>query len=105
MLLAELMRIKAEGDYAAIKALVDRYGVRFDPKLRDQVVTRYAKLDLPTYWAGINPQLMAEFDADGAVTKVTMSYPRDYMRQQLAYAFENRHARPRPRPRPARVLQ
>ena len=45
MLLSELMRIKAEGDYAAIKALVDKYGVHFDPKLRDQVVARYAKLE------------------------------------------------------------
>jgi dipeptidyl-peptidase-3 len=105
MLLAELMRIKAEGDYAAIKALVDRYGVRFDPQLRDQVVTRYAKLNLPTYWAGINPQLIAEFAPDGAVSKVTVSYPRDYMRQQLAYAFESKHARPRPGPRSAPVLQ
>jgi dipeptidyl-peptidase III len=83
MLLAELMRIKAEGDYPAIKALVDRYGVHFDPKLRDQVLSRYAKLNLPTYWAGINPQL---FSKDG---KITMSYPRDYMRQQLSYAAEN----------------
>ena len=83
MLLAELMRIKAEGDYDAIKALVDRYGVHFDPKLRDQVVSRYAKLNLPTYWAGINPQLSSER------RQVTMSYPRDYMRQQLAYAAEN----------------
>jgi dipeptidyl-peptidase-3 len=105
MLLAELMRIKAEGDYAAIKALVDRYGVHFDAKLRDQVVTRYGKLNLPTYWAGINPQLIAELAPDGAVQKVTMSYPRDYMRQQLANAFESRHARPRPRPTPPRVLQ
>src|SRR6266705_3593697 len=59
MLLAELMRIKAEGDYAAIKALVDKYGVHFDPKLRDQVVARYAKLNVPTYWAGIYPELNA----------------------------------------------
>ena len=44
MLLAELMRIKAEGDYDAIKALVDQYGVHFDPTLRDQVVARYKKL-------------------------------------------------------------
>ena len=49
MLLAELMRIKAEGDYDAIKALVDKYGVHFDPALRDQVVARYKKLNLPTY--------------------------------------------------------
>jgi dipeptidyl-peptidase-3 len=83
MLLAELMRIKAEGDYNAIKALVDRYGVHFDPKLRDQVVSRYAKLNIPTYWAGINPQLAL------SAGKVTMSYPRDYMRQQLGYAAEN----------------
>ncbi len=89
MLLAELMRIKAEGDYPAIKALVDRYGVRFDPGLRDQVASRYAKLDIPTYWAGINPQLSAVFGADGKVSKVTMSYPRDYVRQQLAYAAAN----------------
>jgi len=83
LLLAELMRIKAEGDYPAIKALVDRYGVHFDPKLRDQVLSRYAKLNLPTYWTGINPQLTLRGDT------VTMSYPRDYMRQQLAYAAEN----------------
>jgi len=80
MLLAELMRIKAEGDYDAIKALVDRYGVHFDPELRDQVVSRYAKLNIPTYWTGINPQLTLK------AAKVTMSYPRDYMRQQLGYA-------------------
>ena len=54
MLLAELMRCKAEGDYSALKALMDRYGVHFDPKLRDQVVERYRKLNLPTYWAGVN---------------------------------------------------
>jgi len=58
MLLAELMRIKAEGDYDAIKALVNRYGVHFDPALRDQVVARYKKLNLPTYWAGIIPSSM-----------------------------------------------
>ena len=63
MLLAELMRIKAEGDYNAIKALIDKYGVHFDPALRDQVVARYKKLNLPTYWAGINPELTATFDA------------------------------------------
>ena len=65
MLLAEMMRIKAEGDYDAIKALVDKYGVHFDPKLRDQVVARYKKLNLPTYWAGINPLLTAKVGSDG----------------------------------------
>jgi dipeptidyl-peptidase-3 len=86
MLLAELMRIKAEGDYAAIKALIDQYGVHFDPKLRDEMVERYAKLDLPTYWTGINADLKAHFDRDGKVTSVEMSYPRDYVKQQLIYS-------------------
>jgi dipeptidyl-peptidase-3 len=86
MLLAELMRIKAEGDYAAIKALVDRYGVHFDPKLRDEVTARYAKLNLPTYWCGINPEVTAKLDAAGKVTAAEISYPRDYARQQLGYA-------------------
>lgn len=86
MLLADLMRIKAEGDYAAIKALVDKYGVHFDPKLRDQVVARYQALNLPTFWAGINPQLTARLGSSGEVTKVDMTYPRDYQAQQLSYS-------------------
>jgi dipeptidyl-peptidase-3 len=86
MLLAELMRIKAEGDYEAIKALMDKYGVHFDPKVRDQVVERYKKLNLPTYAAGINADLTAQLDAAGNVTKVDISYPRDYAKQQLSYS-------------------
>jgi dipeptidyl-peptidase-3 len=87
MLLSELMRIKAEGDYDAIKALVDKYGVRFDPKLRDQVVARYARLNIPAYWCGINSELSPTFDAAGKVTAVKIAYPRDYVRQQLGYAL------------------
>ena len=79
-LLAELMRIKGEGDYSALKALVDRYGVHFDPKLRDQVAARYRKLALPVYWAGLN----ADLELSGS--QVTVSYPRDYVKQQLRYA-------------------
>jgi dipeptidyl-peptidase-3 len=88
-LLAEIMRIKGEGDYDAIKALIDRYGVHFDPKLRDEVVARYQKLNLPTYWAGINSELKATFDAKGNVTKVEISYPRDVVKQQLGYSAIN----------------
>ena len=86
MLLAELMRIKAEGDYNAIRALVDKYGVHFDPKLRDEVVQRYKALNVPTYWAGINADLTPQFDGAGKITKVDISYPRDYIRQQLSYS-------------------
>ena len=85
MLLAELMRIKAEGDYDAIKALIDKYGVHFDPKLRDQVVARYKQLDLPTYWAGVNPALTATLDDKGNASSVRMSYPRDAVNQYLGY--------------------
>ncbi len=86
LLLAELMRIKAEGDYSAIKKLVDSYGTHFDPALRDEVVARYKKLDLPTYFAGINADLTAELDPKGNASRVTISYPRDYVRQQLSYS-------------------
>jgi dipeptidyl-peptidase-3 len=85
MLLAELMRIKAEGDYAAIKALVDKYGVHFDLALRDQVVARYKQLDLPTYWAGVNVEVTATVDARGAAANMHTAYPRDAVRQYLAY--------------------
>jgi dipeptidyl-peptidase-3 len=85
MLLAELMRIKAEGDYTAIKALIDRYGVRIDTKLRDEVVPRFRALNLPTYWAGINVELTADLDAKGNATAVHLAYPRDALRQYLSY--------------------
>jgi dipeptidyl-peptidase-3 len=85
-LLAELMRIKAEGDYGAIKALIDKYGVHFDPVLRDEVMARYKKLDIPTYWTGINPELTATFDSKQKLSKVDISYPRDYVKQQLEYS-------------------
>jgi dipeptidyl-peptidase-3 len=90
MLLSELMRIKAEGDYDAIKALMDKYGVHFDPKLRDQVIERYKKLNMPTYAAGINADLTAQFDAAGNLTKVDIHYPRDYVKQQLSYSAMSR---------------
>ena len=86
MLLAELMRIKGEGDYDAIKKLIDQYGVHFDPKVRDEMVARYEKLNLPTYWAGVNSDLTPHFDAKGNITKVDISYPRDVVKQQLAYS-------------------
>jgi dipeptidyl-peptidase-3 len=85
MLLAELMRIKAEGDYAAIKALVDKYGVHFDPAIRDQVIARYKSLNLPTYWAGVNPSLAAQIDKSGSAMNVRIFYQGDSVRQYLDY--------------------
>ena len=85
MLLAELMRIKAEGDYSAIKALVDKYAVHFDPAVRDEVVARFQKLNLPTDWAGINSMLTAQFNTRGEIEKVEISYPPDPASQYLGY--------------------
>ena len=85
MLLAELMRIKAEGDYDAIKALVEQYGVQFDPKLRDEILARYQKLNLPTYFAGVNAHLTATFGKGEEITGVKISYYDDPAKQYLDY--------------------
>lgn len=85
MLLSELMRIKAEGDYDAIKALVDQYGVHFDPKLRDEILARYQKLNLPTYFAGMNAHLTATLGKTGEVEKVEIHYLDNPVEQYLNY--------------------
>lgn len=86
MLLSELMRIKAEGDYDAAKALITKYGIHFNTAWRDQIVARYKTLDLPTYSVGINPDLTLHKDKSGKVDDVVITYPRDIMKQQLRYA-------------------
>jgi dipeptidyl-peptidase-3 len=86
MLLAELMRIKAEGDYDAAKALITKYSVHFNTAWRDQVVARYKTLDIPNYWVGINPELELRRGAGNEGGSVQISYPRDIVKQQLRYA-------------------
>jgi len=88
MLLAELMRIKAEGDYDAAKALIMQYGIHFNKAWRDQVVARYKTLDIPNDWSGINPDLELRRGAGGKMD-VTITYPRDIVKQQLAYTKIN----------------
>ena len=75
-LLAEVQRIKSEGDYAAAKELFETHGVHFDPKLRDEVVARVDRLNLPSYSGFVMPKLTARTDARGAIADVTISYPR-----------------------------
>ena len=89
MLLAELMRIKAEGDYAAARALITKYGIHFNTAWRDQVVQRYKTLDLPTFWCGINPDLV--FGDSGKPGDVKIVYPRDMVKQQLRYVAITGH--------------
>jgi dipeptidyl-peptidase-3 len=88
-LLAEIMRIKAEGDYDGIRNLVQRYGIHFDPALRDEVVARYRKLDLAPYATGIYGDLTAVRAPDGTIRDVRISYPRDFLKQQLGFARLN----------------
>jgi dipeptidyl-peptidase-3 len=85
-LLAEVQRIKSEGDYAAAKALFERFGVHFDPKLRDQIVARVDGLKLPSYTGFVMPKLTPVRTADGRITDVAISYPMDLTAQMLEYS-------------------
>jgi len=85
-LLGEVQRIKSEGDYEGAKKLFETYGVHFDPKLRDEVVERVKKLDLPSYSAFVMPKLAPVMGADGTITDVTISYPMDLTAQMLEYS-------------------
>ena len=85
-LLGEVQRIKSEGDYAAAKKLFETYGVHFDPKLRDEVVARVDKLNLPSYTGFVMPRLTPVMDSNGKVTDVTISYPMDPTAQMLEYS-------------------
>jgi dipeptidyl-peptidase-3 len=84
-LLAEVQRIKSEGDYAAAAKLFDTYGVHFDPKVRDEIVARVDKLNLPSYSGFVMPKLTPVTGADGKITDVTISYPQDLTTQMLEY--------------------
>jgi dipeptidyl-peptidase III len=92
-LLAEVQRIKATGDYPAAKKLFETYGIRFDPKLRDEVVQRVEKLRLPSYSGFVMPKLQAVTDASGAITDVSISYPQDLTLQMLEYSAATRGLR------------
>jgi dipeptidyl-peptidase III len=92
-LLAEVQRIKAEGDYQAARQLFELYGVHFDPKLRDEVVARVDTLNLPSYTGFVMPVLTPVTGPDGAIIDVTISYPLDLTAQMLAYSAATRATR------------
>jgi dipeptidyl-peptidase III len=92
-LLAEVQRIKGEGDYDAAFALVDTYGVHIDARLRDEVVARVDRLQLPSYSGFVMPRLRAIADATGAIADVEISYPLDLAAQMLEYSAATRHLR------------
>ena len=85
-LLAEVQRIKSEGDFAAAKKLFDDHGIHFDARLRDQVLKRVDPLNLPSYQGYVMPKLTAVTGSDGKITDVTISYPMDLTAQMLEFA-------------------
>jgi dipeptidyl-peptidase-3 len=95
-LLAEVQRIKGEGDYLAARRLFETYGVHFDPKLRDEVVARVDKLNLPSITAFVMPRLEAVKDEAQEITDVEISYPLDLTRQMLEYSAATRATRRQP---------
>lgn len=82
-LLAEIQRIKSEGDYKAGDALIRKYAVKVDPKLHEEVIERYSHLDIPPYRGFVNPTYSPKYDADGKVVDVEISYTESYPEQQL----------------------
>jgi len=89
-LLAEVQRIKAQGDYQAARAMFEAFGISFDPKLRDEVVARVDKLNLPSYSGFVMPKLSPILGADKTITDVTISYPQDLTAQMLEYSGKRR---------------
>ncbi len=85
-LLAEVQRIKSEGDYDAARTLFETYGIRFDPALRDEVLERVAQVNLPSYTGFVMPKLEAVTAADGTISDVLISYPQDFTQQMLEYS-------------------
>jgi dipeptidyl-peptidase-3 len=83
--LRELQRIKSEGDFTAIRDLVETYGVKVDPVLHAEVRERYAALDIPPYSGFINPRLVP-VEQDGAIVDVRIEYPEEFTGQMLEYA-------------------
>lgn len=85
-LLAEVQRIKSEGDYAAGKKLVEDYAVKVNPEIHKEVLERYGKLDIAPYKGFVNPVYTAVKDAEGNITDVTVDYSEGYVEQMLRYS-------------------
>ena len=89
-LLAEIQRIKSEGDYEAGRDLVEKYAVKVDPGLHKEVLDRYAKLNIAPYKGFVNPVYTPVTDKNGNITDVTISYEEDYLPQVLRYSKQYR---------------
>ena len=87
-LLAEIQRIKSEGDFEAARQLVEKYAVNIEPELHREILARYKKLNLAPYKGFINPKMMLEMDEEGEITDVVLDYEESYVDQMLRYSDE-----------------
>ena len=87
-LLAEIQRIKSEGDFEAARLLVEKYAVNIDPELHREILARYKKLNLAPYKGFINPKMTLEMDEEGEITDVVLDYKESYVDQMLRYSDE-----------------
>lgn len=87
-LLAEIQRIKSEGDFEAARLLVEKYAVNIDPELHREILARYNKLNLAPYKGFINPKMTLEMDEEGEITDVVLDYEESYVDQMLRYSDE-----------------
>ena len=87
-LLAEVQRIKSEGDYAAARQLVEQYAVKVDPVLHEEVLARYNQLNLAPYKGFINPMLLPVRDQNGRICDIQVNYSESYAHQMLRYSTE-----------------
>ena len=87
-LLAEVQRIKSEGDYVAARQLVEQYAVKVDPVLHEEVLARYNQLNLAPYKGFINPMLLPVRDQDGRICDIQVNYSESYAHQMLRYSTE-----------------
>ena len=87
-LLAEVQRIKSEGDYEAARQLVEQYAVKVDPALHEEVLQRYKRLNLAPYKGFINPMLLPVYDAQGEISDIEVYYNESYAHQMLRYSSE-----------------
>lgn len=87
-LLAEIQRIKSEGDFEAARLLVEKYAVNIDPELHREILARYKKLNLAPYNGFINPKMTLEMDEEGEITDVVLDYEESYVDQMLRYSDE-----------------
>ena len=87
-LLAEVQRIKSEGDYEAARQLVERHAVKVDPELHQEVLERYRRLNLAPYKGFINPQMLPVYDEHGEICDIQLNYGESYAHQMLRYSSE-----------------